>query len=373
MTQIKIKRVEDLKPLSHLDPEGWGIDQGFVDVEKLRFDRLAYQREVSEPKAERIAREFDTHKFDAIRVNVRPDGTMWVVDGQNRVIAARKRFIRYVPAIFQHDETVKQEAEQFIATNTGRTTPTPLVLFKAALTAEHADELAVNKILEKTGWQIAKNSNTKSAPANAFSSPKTALLMYRRYGPEYLETALNVLRQVWPDDKTAKHAHLVHGLVRFLFKFGDVVKIGRLNDKLSSTTPTQIINSGKTLSTALPGSNAMDIADAIGQVLLSQYQKNRRGKRWDWQDRRIKLGRLPGDTVTRATREDVRPVKEERQPKPEVLVEEREPNGEVEAETPVSTPEVTTPEPTTVPDISDDDLQKLIDSATEPYKGKKKK
>lgn len=345
-----------------LDPEQWGIKLEMVDPNQILIDRQ-YQRAFRQPKADKIAKFFDKKRFVPIHVSRRSNGKQYVVDGQHRLVAARMVKLDWIPALIETDTDVAGEADQFLGLNFDRTAPDAIAKFRAAKVAGYADALEVQEILDRTGWQLAKdqhNANLRRQPG-VFASPSTALRMYDRYGADVLEQALNVLRNTpnWDKDNSAANSQLVAGMARLLFKFGDVIIIKRLTNKLSSVTPTLLLTKAKQYSDAVPTAGGFKMEEAVAQILFDQYQKNKHGRKIDWNARTITM-----DPKTKKAKRKI--VQRVRPDKPTVDELEEPALAEEEADAPRAkvAPEVSAP----VSEQQEDDFERVLRDALKPPK-----
>lgn len=124
---------------------GWKvIDKPGRQVE-LHKDSLLfaheYQREVSDQKIAAITGAWSWMSAGVIIVALR-DGKYWAVDGQHRVLAARRRKdITTLPCLLFETEDVRSEARGFYNLNTQRKGVAAVAKHRALVVAE--DELAV--------------------------------------------------------------------------------------------------------------------------------------------------------------------------------------------------------------------------------------
>lgn len=111
----------------------------------------AYQRPVNDAKVKGIAGEFTWPAFGVLIVAVRPDGAMFVMEGQHRLAAALKRGIKRVPVIkFQIDDT-RVEARAFLSSNTYRKPLTSIDKHKAKVLSGEAAAQLVDDLMKQYG------------------------------------------------------------------------------------------------------------------------------------------------------------------------------------------------------------------------------
>jgi hypothetical protein len=304
MTKIKVgdvttKYVKDQNKLE--------LEWHWLPIAELQVDRTKYQRYFQQRKTDKIVNEFDRNKLDPLRVNVREDGTKWVVDGQHRLMALRRIGWDIAPCYVERNKSVQEEADQFIAVNTERSRPDALTLFKAAVTAGNEDAVTVQRVLEETGWKFTdRNRNVRREPG-IFAAPSTALKVLQRYDELVLRQSLSVLRSAWPNDPHAGSAALISGMARLLFQWDDVVTIRRLEDKLLFTSPVEILTKAKQIANALTESGQLRQDEAVGRALFTQYQSGLR-KKVEWTSRSV---RFEAGKARRVVYKNVRPSTDE--------------------------------------------------------------
>ena len=98
----------------------------------------SYQRSIDSPSSraliKRIAGEWDWSLFQLLVVSRRPDGELYVVDGQHRLEAARMRGdLHDLPCSVYDFRLVSHEADAFVALNQQRKPLTRLDLFKGSV------------------------------------------------------------------------------------------------------------------------------------------------------------------------------------------------------------------------------------------------
>lgn len=110
-----------------------------------------YQRNANEMKLIAIAKDWSWVACGAIVVADR-EGVLFVVDGQHRVLAARKRSdIAELPCLVFKTHEVKQEAKGFLVAQTQRRPVTSVEKFRALVVVEDRAALLVQELLDQAG------------------------------------------------------------------------------------------------------------------------------------------------------------------------------------------------------------------------------
>lgn len=118
-----------------------------------------YQRELdaaSRSLIQRIARGWDWNLFQPLVVARRPDNSLWVVDGQHRLEAARIRNdVDQLPCVIFHPADPTDEAAVFVELNQARRPLTPFALYNAAIAAGDPLAVALEGLLRDAGLSFA--------------------------------------------------------------------------------------------------------------------------------------------------------------------------------------------------------------------------
>ncbi len=152
MRQIdKVERYDWVKP-------GDIGRQCMVAVNELKIDH-AYQRaEVSDQNTLALARGFNWVAFNSIVVMERANGDKYVVDGQQRLLAARRRGdIREVPCMLYQSDGRDHEARAFIALNVRRVKVPAVAKFTASVRASLYPEKQIAEWLGTLGLSVKED------------------------------------------------------------------------------------------------------------------------------------------------------------------------------------------------------------------------
>jgi hypothetical protein len=126
-----------------------------LSPDDLRVDGLYQRPEVSERNTLSIAREFDWTSFGVLIVMQRSDGSMWIVDGQQRWLAAKRRGdIETVPCIVFRSDGQEHEAKAFFSVNTKRKFVSSIAKFNANAIANESPERQIAEWLQWNGLHI---------------------------------------------------------------------------------------------------------------------------------------------------------------------------------------------------------------------------
>jgi len=118
----------------------------------------AYQRQANTRRATEIASKWSWIACGAIRVGQRQDGSLWVIDGQHRLLAALRRSdIDELPCVVFAIDGVSDEASGFVKGNTLRASVSAFDKHKANLLANDEAALAIEAVVASVGMKLVPN------------------------------------------------------------------------------------------------------------------------------------------------------------------------------------------------------------------------
>lgn len=142
---------------------GWSVQDAPGEMRLLHKDMLqihpAYQRDLVPQKVSEISAAWSWVALGALVIGER-GGEFWVIDGQHRAAAAKRRSdITHLPCVIFKTADVKQEARGFLTIQTMRKPVTAVAKQKAMVTA--GDEVAsfVQQTVDTLGLQIRKTAS----------------------------------------------------------------------------------------------------------------------------------------------------------------------------------------------------------------------
>ena len=133
-----------------------------VAIEELNIDSR-YQRNQIKATINDISKNMEPRAFGAPLVSKRPDGTLWVIDGQQRIEALRARGDKTVRVFLVSVNTRAEEAALFGLVNTGRRMPNAIERYRAAVVAGEYPDASVDKWLNLQGIRVGRGSHGKDS------------------------------------------------------------------------------------------------------------------------------------------------------------------------------------------------------------------
>jgi hypothetical protein len=172
-------------------------DMEVVAIDDLNVDH-AYQRDLDAGLVQRIAAGWDIVASGPIVVSRRPDGSLWIVNGQHRAAAAKVAGETHILAQVKSvagmtpDEARVYEAELRLKGNTRRTDKSQ-ERFRAQVAARHADSLAIVEIASKFNTRINPWNDQK----HGINSVSAVERLYRKNNGVLLTRVFEFIRDAF--------------------------------------------------------------------------------------------------------------------------------------------------------------------------------
>jgi len=242
-----------------------------LDVSAIRVDET-YQRGVR-GKVKSIVAHFDPHALGVLTVGERPDGSLWVVDGLQRLTALKRLDIKTVRCDVFPSGGAAQEAAVFALLNRNRCALHPLEVFNSELASGSAAAVELKRIAEAHGFIIPKRrvSGQRIAEnqARELACVGTLLRAYKSIGADGVSAVVGVLARLWPGDPRRTQADILGGLWTWYSRRKGDADLARLVDRLNKTTPQRLLY---TASQGIGGRDA-NVADTIERPYNSRAKQ----------------------------------------------------------------------------------------------------
>lgn len=191
----------------------------WIPVDQLGVDPF-YQRstdtEPSRALIRRIARAWNWDLCQPLAVSRREDGTLFVVDGQHRLTAARMRGdVPHLPCVIQRHRAVGDEAALFVALNKQRQKLTAGDLFKAALAASDGEAVEIAAAMADAGLSLAPHSNFHHWKPGMVSNIAGIQASWRRFGSIATTRAMHSIATAFRGKVLQYAGTLFGGVARF--------------------------------------------------------------------------------------------------------------------------------------------------------------
>jgi hypothetical protein len=234
----------------------------------------AYQRAMIGHQINRIAKRFDDDAFGSLLVGRRKDGTYWVVDGLQRLSAARKIGRNRVPCRIFESEGPQHEAAVFRKVNKDRSNVNAVALFKALLAEGDEESIAIHDAVASLGLKIRVESG-KGGVWPWVKCVRSVQRCYGRGGSSHLIETLRVLCECWGGDDDALRGDIIDGMSLFLHKCEDIDR-ARLVKKLRTKSVADVLRFASGVRKLISSSTR---PAAIAHGLLKFYNAGLRDKR----------------------------------------------------------------------------------------------
>lgn len=175
-----------------------------IPVSKLNVDQYnpetgtGYQRPVKLTKKD-LLESFDPFLCRMLNVVERPDGTYWVVDGQQRLERAKEWKIKKLTCGVVKINDVQKEADLFVELNMKTKTMTPLDLWFGRLARGEGNIVMADIIVREAGYKIMQSSNWK-----CISCPNAIIYCLENVGIVGFQTIIKILDTAWRSQKNSK-------------------------------------------------------------------------------------------------------------------------------------------------------------------------
>jgi hypothetical protein len=259
----KISKIDKVERYDWVKPGDNGR-QCKVPVDELKVDH-AYQRpEVSERNTLALARGFNWVAFNSIVVMERANGDKFVVDGQQRLLAARHRGdIPAVPCVLFKSDGRDHEARAFISLNVRRTNVPAVAKFNASVRAALNPEKQIADWLSTQGLEVTEDGKAM----NGVDFPSTLIRSWN-LNADACKKAIAIQRDVNGTDPLHSTCH--KGIFWMLH---NGINVEEHADKLKRLGGrSAILRSVKTLEIET-GSKASERGCGIGVLRLVNYKR----------------------------------------------------------------------------------------------------
>lgn len=190
-----------------------------VAVNNLNIDQ-SYQRSLSTVSVKKMAKDFKVDLLALPLVSVRRDGSMWVIDGQHRVAAAKLASVPTIDARLVSGLTQEEEAQMFVDANINSKRLTGPNFFVASLRAGNPKIVQIARMYERYGYTIAIAKDTASRRHKSGQlaiKPGNTLIATWAQNPEANEAAVRCLTEAYPSGIDGRNQGVCQALGQVMF------------------------------------------------------------------------------------------------------------------------------------------------------------
>lgn len=223
-----------------------------------------YQRPPKMHQIGDIAKNFDPDKLGTLTASRRDDGLLYVIDGQQRILAMREIGWgdQNAPFHVYTGLTQADEAKIFRALNGARTLVQAVYLFNAAVSEGDQTAIAITTLLANLGLEVA--FGPKTGNIQAITSVEQ---IYKVSGAEVLRSTLQTCIAAWGLRATSFKGDLIKALAGLFDNYPTLLDKARLVTVLTRHSPDQYAIRARTLR----GSETMSQYLAIIRCIRSDY------------------------------------------------------------------------------------------------------
>jgi hypothetical protein len=243
----------------------------------------AVQRQLNEPRVDKIAKDFKPMMLGLFTASKRLDGRTYILDGQHRMAACRKKqYDGYIATRVYEGLTLAEEAELFLDLNNTRKV-SALDKFHVRATKGDPAAVALKEALERVGLR-ASGQHTAGMFA-AIVSLERVYQGFRSFGAEprldLVESTLAILTRAYGTaERKAFQANTVQGIGLILHIFGKRVDAEDLTQALKTIPADTLAIRGRSTKDLEGGTGAQGVA----KVILSKYNKGKSANRLEFHE-----------------------------------------------------------------------------------------
>jgi hypothetical protein len=264
----KIERYDWIKP----------GDKGkfkLVDVSVLQIDKIYQRSEISRANTLTIAREFSWTAFNSLLVMERESGELYVVDGQQRLMAVKLRGdIHQVPCMIfksagQLVESQVTEASEFLRNNGSRRPVSAVDKFRAAVVCSHDPEIAIFNFLNSEKLKVTGEGSALDNVAFP-----TTMIQTWKMNSEACKQAIVIQKQITYGTQNPMNNY-IHKAIWYLLckrinvsqEVDKIIRLGGTSAIMRSIREVAIMSGSETASIATSG---------IGLLQVINHKKKRK-------------------------------------------------------------------------------------------------
>lgn len=231
-----------------------------VIFEKIPIKNLVscqdYQRTLSESQILKIAREFDLHQINPVKVS-RRDGINYVFDGQHTIeavaLVSNSRDTPVWCMIFDH-LCYEHEAHIFAEQQKHHRSVAPYDTFNAHLESGSEKHLLIRDLVASYNLELA-STQKRNGTICAIAALES---IFDKYGYHVLDKALRILVGTWEGEMYSLSGNTLNAVARMIVAYGDALNEETFKERLGLVPMKTII---RTARERRPG--ALGYAEAI--------------------------------------------------------------------------------------------------------------
>lgn len=243
-----------------------------LKIADLRVADKVYQREIK-PIAKLISKVFSVKACGSIKVGIRKNGSMWIVDGHQRSTAALIAGYTTIWADTYASKGIKDEAKLFEQINGQRTKVSIAELFRAALVAQDKDTKKIEKIVKDNGFLLS--FTTAGKEWNEISCFSTLKRLYTSRDKNRLQLVLKIINEAWQGCEQATHETILKGLnqcLNELYVSNKHFNMDKFIARLKTKAPSDILIGGSAIHARLSIGSSSSRYTATAAYIAKLYR-----------------------------------------------------------------------------------------------------
>lgn len=254
-----------------------------------------YQRGEKTSHVRKIVRTLNLASIGNPVVGERADGSLWCIDGLQRITAMLNSGIRQWECLVLKSAGPEFEAKVFRDINSSRLNVSTMEQFRAAVFAEDPVAVTVVDAVGLAGlvFRYRHHSAKITSETNRGSSPVCYKAMYDLVrqgsddpadpedGKELLRRTLALCSATWPKDDVALEGRFVRAVGQLLYQFGDRIDDDRFAEKLRQWPTVRIVQTAKTSTSGALRSIKLQLLERYNHCLRNRLDldENRKGEK----------------------------------------------------------------------------------------------
>jgi hypothetical protein len=270
--------MEDQNPTEPVDG-GPKTRYRMLPVSQLKIDYVHYQRPpVSKTKIQNMFDNYKQAAFGTLLIAERSDGSLWIVDGQQRYLVCKMRNESMVPCSVFSSTGHRHEAEVYTLVNSGETrTPLkPWEIYKACVDYRRDPHYRIDRFLNSLGLKVGNAGGNSSCGLHVVAFPARVIATWNQ-NEEACKAALRVQNALFGESDSMNVN--IHKGLHYLLHFGINLENEADMKKLEETGRRKIVAAISNMQ-ALVGSTATAHDKVCGQAILDLLNKGRRSHKY---------------------------------------------------------------------------------------------
>lgn len=239
-----------------------------ISLEDIGIDKR-YQREPTVSRSKQISKSFDKQAAGRLVVNMREDGTLWLIDGQHRRLAMMMAGIKEWSCDVLYGLTIEEEAKLFAVRNSNTSVASMLEKHHAKVMYKDPIATAIHDMVYSLGLYIPR----KSGKMNGESALIAVGCLYDLYAScksERLLYILTFIKKTWGIRKKAYSQYMIEGVERFTRRHYNQFREDRFIKQLRQIAPEILMGRASTIG----GLEGCGGSEAMYRIFVREYNHN---------------------------------------------------------------------------------------------------